>query len=269
METNLSKRSFLSLSLSASAILMSGCAMSRSEKVPGSFAWFDLVTKDTVAAKSFYSEMFGWRFGQPESDGYIAIRGNGADLGGLIQAEDVGEGVEFPSQWVPVVSVDDTLQATATGRANGGKEVRKPFATQAGTVATIRDPRGALLILYDGQGGFPLDEDLKVGRWYWAELLTDHPNRSKAFYSALLGFKTQKTADQTVFTSGGAVRGGLVKVSRRQIEPTWLPYVAVSDVAAAVAKSRELGGGPLAVTDDAAVLLDPTGAAIGVSLIGE
>lgn len=264
----MNRRMMLGTSLAASALLIAGCAATRQSIVPGSFAWFDLITSDPDAAKSFYGGMFGWQFGSPASDGYIPVSGGGEALGGVIASADAGSDVEFPSQWVPVLTVVDTIAVTKIALGRGGKQVRSPFATSAGTFSTIRDSSGALLVLYDGPGGFPLNGSLRENTWYWADLLTDNPSRARSFYHALAGWETAQKNGQTVFSSGGAVRGGLVRISRRKAEPTWLPYVGVSDIGRAIARSQELGGGPLTVAEDAAVLLDPTGAAVGVSLIG-
>ncbi len=262
------RRLLLQSALAASALFVSGCVSTRGRLVPGSFAWFDLVSNDPDAARAFYAGLFGWQFGAPASDGYRLISGGGEVLGGLVASSDVDAGSEFSSQWVPVLSVTDVVQATNAATANGGKLVRSPFTTSAGTFSTVRDSRGALLVLYTGTEGFPLDAEQKLNTWNWADLLTDDPGRANAFYKAVAGMEMRRDGEQIVFLSGGRVRGGVVQISRSRIEPTWLPYVAVSDVRNTARRSQELGGGPLTITDDAAILLDPTGAAIGVAQIG-
>lgn len=257
----------IALSSASFAVLLSGCAVSRREKTPNSFAWFDLVTTDSDVARAFYADMFGWTFGERQSDGAHTIRGNGEALGGLYTAADVGVDADLASQWLPIMSVTDVPQANALALQKGARVVRAPFESSGETFSAIRDPQGALLVLYDGPYGFPLDGAQKLNTWSWADLLTNHPSRSKAFYGSVFGFQTQRSEDQTVFTSNGKVRGGIVDVSGSRVDPSWLPYVAVASVSEAVARSRELGGGPYAVTDDAAVLLDPTGAAIGVTQV--
>lgn len=264
----LNRRLLLRSALAASALFVSGCVSTRGRLVPGSFAWFDLVSSNPDAAQAFYSDLFGWQFGTPAGDGYRLISGGGEALGGLVASSDVDAGSEFPSQWVPVLAVTDVMQATGAATANGGKLVRSPFTTSAGIFATVRDPRGALLVLYTGTEGFPLDAAQKLNTWYWADLLTDSPSWTKAFYKAVAGLEIRQDGELTVFASNGQARGGVVQVSRSRIEPTWLPYVAVSDVRKTARRSQELGGGPLTITDDAAILLDPTGAAIGVAQIG-
>ena len=49
------------------------------ESHPGKFIWYDLMTNDIPAVKSFYGELFGWEFidtGEPENN-YTVVLHNG------------------------------------------------------------------------------------------------------------------------------------------------------------------------------------------------
>ncbi|MGI9590531.1 MAG: hypothetical protein ACR2P8_04115, partial [Myxococcota bacterium] len=56
----------------------------------------------------------------------------------------------------------------------------------------------------------------------------------------------------------------LVVVDLEGIDSNWLPYVRVADVAGTVRQARSQGAAVLLERPDVAVLVDPTGAAVGV-----
>lgn len=258
----ITRRLALILGLSA----LAACAPSmRAEKSPGSFAWFDLVTTQPQAAQSFYSQLFGWRFEDSPSERVDVITNGRRLVGGLVTAEE-GNG----SRWKPVLSVSETETAVAIAKGKGGKLIDPIVPTTRGTLAAITDPTGAPLTLYDGDEGIPLGSSPRDGEWVWADLLTPDTNSAKAFYRALVGFDTRLEERPgldrfEIFTLADHDRGGLIKVTRKQANPGWLPYIQVADLDQTLARAQELGGTVAVRQDDVAVLQDPTGAAIGVA----
>ena len=260
-----------SLVLVVFGLLLTGCATPspRAERVPSSFAWFDLVTDQGNVARDFYKSLFGWRFGSAAEDGYQVISSGGELIGGLSPVG--GTTPEVPeSQWVAVLSVEDVAVSGAIAKRKGGKTVSGPLQTSDGNFILIRDPSKAALTLYDGSQGFPLDQPAKVNTWVWVDLFTNNTGGARNFYRSLAGFETKTTRDShgtsfVVFTADGQPRGGLVQVGRSEIEPNWLPYVLVDDLEVAAAKATGLGGRVLAQEDGSAIVIDPTGAAIGVT----
>lgn len=255
-----------------SLMAASGCAVSpsanRGAAVPGSFAWFDLVTNDPAEAKPFYSGLFGWGFGPGDTPDYENIISNGKLLGGIASPQAVDTRGTDGSQWVPVLTVDDPVAATRKAKKAGGTVVRAPVQAGDNVYSVVRDNRGAVLVLYSGPDGFPASAAGNVGAWGWADLFTNNLSASRRFYKSVAGFTTVRSGDQEAFVSGGVERGGLVSIRGRSFAPTWLPYVVVEDVSASTQKSLKLGGGPLIVEDDVAILLDPTDAAIGIVSAG-
>ena len=71
----------------------------------------------------------------------------------------------------------------------------------------------------------------------------------------------------------GKTRGGIVKIPWDDIKPNWLPYIAVEDVMAIVAKAETLGGKVLVEPDKMvregllAIIADPSGAVFAVQQI--
>ena len=82
---------------------------------PGTFCWVELGTSDSEAAKSFYTQLFGWEF-QDNPMGpdmvYTMLKLNGKDVGGLykLMPDMVAQGI--PPHWMSYVAVtnaDETV----------------------------------------------------------------------------------------------------------------------------------------------------------------
>jgi uncharacterized protein len=111
----------------------------------------------------------------------------------------------------------------------------------------------------------------------WVDLASPDVAASKAFYSTVFGWEVedQLEGDQVVYTlltiNGQPVAGlGGQQPAMEGMPPVWGTYIAVDDVAAAVASATEAGGAviapPMQVMDagEMAVFSDPTGAVISV-----
>src|SRR5215468_10595020 len=113
----------------------------------------------------------------------------------------------------------------------------------------------------------------------WVDFGSPDFEASKAFYRGLFGWEAQPAnpdyGGYTVFTlDGKAVAGGAPLMTEQQ-PVTWSTYVIVEDAAATVTRVSPAGGSvmvdPMAVGDQGTmgVLLDPSGAAIGIWQPGE
>ena len=105
------------------------------------------------------------------------------------------------------------------------------------------------------------------------ELSTDDVGKAKQFYKALFGWKLKDMPGQMPYTmiDTGVPPGGGMAGKQMPNQPTaWLPYVQVADVKKSLAKARSLGANVvvdfMSIGEFGAigVLVDPTGAAIGV-----
>jgi predicted enzyme related to lactoylglutathione lyase len=237
---------------------------------PGKFVWFDLLTEDVSAARGFYGEVFGWTFEDaPGDDDYVLIRSGSAAIGGLAPVDerdfDVSE-----SLWLGSLSVADVDAAASLVKSRGGELIVSPVDVDGrGRLAAVRDPAGAPLVLLRASGGDPADANPPVGGWLWVDLWTDDASAAKAFYAELVGYETREVEagpDHVYHVLGrdGRARAGLVEIDMKGIEPNWLPYVRVGNVGRTVERAREQGGSVLLQREDLAILIDPTGAAIGV-----
>ena len=109
------------------------------------------------------------------------------------------------------------------------------------------------------------------GRFVWHELMTPDPSGAHAFYSKVLGWKTQAwehDPSYQMFVGANGPLGG--SVTQASGAPGWLHYIGTPDIDATVQQAKSRGGG---VTKEItsmpsggkyAVLTDPQGAAFGV-----
>jgi hypothetical protein len=106
------------------------------------------------------------------------------------------------------------------------------------------------------------------------ELGTEDPGAARDFYSKLFDWKFQDMSmphgDYTMINLGDGPGGGLMKKAMAAAPTAWLPYVTVDSVDATLERARKLGAN--VVVDKKtipehgsfAVLIDPTGAALGI-----
>jgi uncharacterized protein len=88
------------------------------------------------------------------------------------------------------------------------------------------------------------------GRFIWYELATTDVAAAKAFYTEVVGWGTRDASKPgipyTLFTAGEASVSGLMDLPqdarKMGARPTWIGYVAVTDVDAAVDRVKQLGG---------------------------
>jgi predicted enzyme related to lactoylglutathione lyase len=235
-------------------------------QLPGKFVWLDLVTADGPAVTRFYGDLFGWSFEEGQ-DSYL-VRNDGRPIAGIVIIRpDQGEGTG--SAWVPSLSVRDVDEAVAVVRREGGAVDRGPLDVEGrGRMALVDDPGGAVLVLLRASGGDPADAEPPIGDWLWRELWTRDAAAAIAFYRSLADFQENVLEfpgqSYTVLEQSGRPRAGVIEAPMREFEPQWLPYVHVEDPEQVVERARSLGARVVLQDEDAAILVDPGGAAFGV-----
>lgn len=117
--------------------------------------------------------------------------------------------------------------------------------------------------------------DTNTGRFVWYDLLTTDPAAATAFYSEVIGWKTQLWENNyTMWVGSQGPLGGVVKLPEQAQQmgapPHWMAHVRVTDVDKAAARARELGGRVLVEPTDIpkigryAVIGDPQGASLAI-----
>jgi predicted enzyme related to lactoylglutathione lyase len=231
---------------------------------PGKFVWQDLVTQDIAEARSFYGALFGWTF--QEGDRYTQVLHDGEPIGGMLAAADP----ERTSEWIGNLSVADVDRAAALMVDRGGVLERGPVDAPArGRLALVSDPDGALLLLLRASDGDPPDVDPRPGRWLWRELWTQNVDAAAALYTELAGYEVETVEHEGlpyhVLKDGSVPRAGMLEAPP-EVNPLWLPYVRVKDAQGTAARAAALGARIVLQDEGSAILVDPTGAPIGIQV---
>jgi predicted enzyme related to lactoylglutathione lyase len=245
----------------------------------GQFVWYDLITSDVAGAKKFYGGLFGWEFeaAGKDAEDYTIIKADGTPIGGIIYSEKAKE--INGEQWLSYLSVADVDRAVGVTKRQGGGVLVEAFEFEArGRTAVVKDPQGALVVLFKSYGGDPPLQTLyeKLNHvWIWTELFTNNIEGSTAFYEEIAGYSTQAydsgvKVPYYVFRKDDRGYAGMLTIPWENVKPNWLPYVKVQDPDALVKKVEPLGGmvilapGKDIRNGSVAIIADPTGAVIAL-----
>lgn len=260
------------------------------KEAKGRFYWYDLMSKDTEGARSFYTQVVGWTAGKwdgPGGDANYTMWMVGDDgVGGLMQLPKEAEEMGAPQHWVGFVCVPD-VDATAGAFSEAGGQVHMPPADMGGVgrIAIVADPWGAGIGLYcpegDVEGEVPRPTP---GRVSWCELATPDWAAAHAFYGEVFGWIGSQQMDMGE-EAGGIYQmfkkegmewsiGGIFNKPAEMPVSAWLYYFLVEDLDAALNRVRELGGqvvnGPMDVPDGdrVAQCIDPQGGMFALHVRG-
>ena len=119
---------------------------------------------------------------------------------------------------------------------------------EAGRMATIQDPTGAHVSLWQPKEHIGAKVVNKVGAMGWNELYTPDSKKAQQFYGELFNWKFE--TDDTGYTIiknanyNDRMNGGIVEITKEMgdMPPHWLTYFTVEDIAASADKVKELGG---------------------------
>jgi len=232
----------------------------------GKFVWHESVSTDVGKAKSFYTDLLGWKtepwkIGEME---YPMIKVGGQTHGGFGTAQGGA-----PSHWLGHVLVADVDDTVARAEAAGAKLLTGPLdIPDVGRMAVIADPQGAVLSAFAPAGEAPAGE----GTFLWDELLTSDVEAAKQFYGEVFGWTSRgmdmgEMGTYTIFQRAGDVdAAGCMRVPEgMQAPPHWLSYIATDDVDGTVGRAKQLGatvfreGTEIPNVGRFAVLQDPVG----------
>ena len=265
------------------ALLLSSCAHRQTMDLPplpvdqtgtyhhDRFIWFELLTTDSDGVGDFYSNLFNWRFvPSPASGNYKTIMNGDTPIGGVIDLTD--EPIEpNESRWISTFSVADVDQAAELIEKLGGEVIGEiTEVNKRGRLAQVKDAEGAEFVIQHSHAGDPPRYQLSAGNPVWIDLFSRDLKGASAFYGALANFTLHPFAQEEnhyYFAVEGKIRAGLVLLEYDDILPNWLPFVGVENIRATIKEVIENGGRLMAYSDEAAVILDPSGAALGIHLL--
>ena len=261
--------------------------------------WITAAQPDPRAAVEFYGALFGWEFEDRTPAGsqmpYFT-----ATLGGLDVAAVGGQGPgeEGPATWTTYVWVESADAAAATAERAGGSVLAPPFEiADAGRMAVLADPDGAVFCVWQADTGKGAQLVNAPGTWNFSGLSTRNPERARAFYAAMFGWNGGEDPGFATWRLPGygdhlaqddpELRERMAAVGAPEgfedvvayYEPIadgdetpahWSVTFAVDDADAIASRAAELGAEILVEPMDApwvrtAVLRDPQGAVLTVS----
>ena len=257
---------------------------------PGSFIWYELMTPDADAARTFYGAVVGWKIdgrSDPQAAGgkdYRNIgRSDGGSAGGVLQLNDDMRKHGAIPIWLGYLHVKNVDQAIKAIEAVGGKALMAKMSLPVGDIAMVADPLGSPFYVMSpipppGKPDASSDVfDTKAAqRVRWNELASPDLSRAKAFYAKHFGFEFNEVmpmgpmGDYCFVDHGGVRLGAIMQKPAESPIATWLFYFGVESVAAAK-RAIEAGGGKVMMGphevpggDWIVVATDPQGAAFGV-----
>ncbi|WP_217914547.1 VOC family protein [Miltoncostaea marina] len=263
--------------------------------IPGVPCWVDGMHPDPRAAAAFYGGLFGWELEESMPPGAPGSYQT-ATIGGRPVAAigSVPEGAPPRATWNTYVWVEDAGATAERARAAGGTVVAGPFDVfDAGRTATIADPGGALISLWQPGRHRGAEVVNEHGAVNFNDLHTRDVEQARAFYGAVFGWEVLDLGDGLLWTLPGygafldTLRPGTVEGMRQMgapegfwdvvaslrrigddeagVEPHWGVTFGVDDADAVAARAAELGGRVIIDPHDApwvrsAVIADPQGA---------
>lgn len=252
-----------------------------SQQIPGKIIWHDLATTNIKATQQFYTDLLGWRFKVYGSgkDTYYLISHRGKPVGGLVPLT-TKQAAENHNQWVSYISVPDVAQASQYVKTNGGMVLldTTPFKHQ-GELAVFADPEGALFGVLNSSSGDPADGASQPGEWVWADLMVNNPKQAIKFYQGIATYAVKidarhPKAKEYYLYKNKLPRAAIIPLPSGKyapkVLPNWLPYIYVTNIAAAVVKTTKLGGSIILnpatqiYGGKLAIIADPGGAAVGL-----
>lgn len=247
------------------------------ERLVGKFVWFDLFTHDLTAVDQFYTELFGWSFHDtaPGEKTIKTILRDGVPIANAVTISKKKEDAHG-SQWLSYMSVNDVDEASAQVVQNSGSIFRAPRdLPDRGRFAILKDPQGALFAVVTTSDGDPPDQAVMLNHWIGSELWTRDIDGAIRFYRMLAGYEHKKVivgtdSEYHLMVTENKTRAGIVKILWDDVEPNWVPYIAVENISDTVKKVKQLGGFVLIAPREevregtSAIISDPSGAVFAV-----
>jgi len=110
--------------------------------MPGTISWFEVRGRNADKLRSFYSDLFEWRFqldGSPSDYGVVTPDQSQVPGGVGVAAPDEMNGDGWSTFYVDVPSVSRSVEQAL---ALGGRLLMAPITLPDTTIAVIADPEG-------------------------------------------------------------------------------------------------------------------------------
>ena len=219
---------------------------------PAEFVWYELMTTDVVAAKTFYAKVIGWNMQSfPGSDDYTVVSAGTLGVGGImaIPLEACERGA--PACWQGYIAVDDVDVYAARILSRGGAIIRPASdIPNVGRFALAADPQGAVFIVFKPQGGesMPSAAPNTPGLVGWNELHAVDGLKAFDWYADMFGWTQSQDMDMgpmgiyRLFATGGELVGGMMTKMPEIPSPFWAYYFNVASIDDAIERTKKAGG---------------------------
>jgi predicted enzyme related to lactoylglutathione lyase len=246
----------------------------RDSHVPGTFSWADLSTTDTAGAAAFYGALLGWE-GEEMPAGpdatYTMMRVGGRHVAGMAAQREEERAAGAPPFWLSYVTVEDADATAARAAELGGTVQLAAFdVLDAGRMALLRDPQGAMLAVWQPRGHIGAGLVNDPGAMVLNQLNTTDPEAAARFYGDLFGWRVSQAATDPQpywgIENGDTLNGGMMALPPgADAPPHWLVYFTVADLDAAAVTIAGEGGAvvvpPMAIESGRILVArDPQGA---------
>ncbi len=238
----------------------------------GAFSWADFFSTDIEKSKAFYTGLFDWTYeDMPTGEGrpdYTMFSLEGKYVAGGSPTFDPN----MPSFWSSYITVENVEAMAKKAQELGGKITMPPMdVLDSGRMATITDPTGAMVSLWQPKNHIGAGVVNTVGAMCWNELYTNDLEKAREFYGKLLGwtFEVDSKNGYVSIKSGNRYNGGMMAISPEMgpMPPNWAVYFTVKNMEESLKKVLELGGKvdaqPMKIDPGVfAIVTDPAGAYI-------
>jgi predicted enzyme related to lactoylglutathione lyase len=242
----------------------------------GRFAWYELVTTDVEAARTFYTKVMGWGALDASVPGraYTLFTAGNALVSGLMDLPEDARRMGGDPGWLGYVGVND-VDATADRikRLGGVVHVPPTDVPNISRFSIFTDPQNARLALFKWlkPGREQPSALVGLGGVGWHELLAADWEKALAFYGELFGWQKAdadigEMGTYQLFSVGGQTIGGMLTKPPMTPPPFWLYYFNIGDIDAAAQRVKAGGGqildGPFEVPGGTWIVhcTDPQGA---------
>jgi predicted enzyme related to lactoylglutathione lyase len=251
----------------------------------GRFLWYELLSTDPEGAMRFYPEVLGWKTEAMDGGGdYRMWVGAQGPLGGVTLLPEQARKLGAPSYWQANVQVANVDETVAEVKRLGGSVFVTEDVPRVGRLAVIADPQGAVISVFTPAMDMPSHDVAKHGEFSWHELYTTDHEAAFAFYQRIVGWERLGEFDMgpmgmyLLWGRNGRQLGGMLTLPKgmttpdgRAVPPSWMYYVTVNDLDAALARATAKGArvlnGPMEVPGGQRIvqLMDPQGAAFALT----
>jgi hypothetical protein len=235
------------------------------------------MTTDVAAAKAFYGSLFGWSFEDrpvPMGGFYSMAFVDGDSVAAIAPQPPMVAETKAPAAWSTYLAVDNVDDAVNAAGANGGSVLMSAEdIEEAGRMAFVADPTGAVVGLWQARGHIGATRVNEPNTLVWNELTTSDVAAAVPFYKAVAGIDAvpmqMGDMEYTMLKVDGDDVGGATIPQMDGVPNHWHTWFAVTDAAATASAVTVAGGtilaGPMDIPVGTAVTIrDPQGAVFSV-----